>query len=91
MGSPEFDLWLSTHRSAGGLGEGSVGGEQRGQAAPTEDRLADALEPATGPDTLTTCEVRNVYLLLIVYCLSVLLDSRISRLILLEFDTNFNP
>lgn len=67
MGGPEFDLWLSTHRSAGGLGEGSVGGEQRGQAVPMRDRLADALEPATGPDTLTACEVRSFFLLLIEY------------------------
>jgi hypothetical protein len=66
MGGPEFDLWLSTHRSAGGLGDGSVGGAQRCQVALTRDRLADALELATGPDTLTTCEVSSVRLLLIV-------------------------
>ena len=60
-GGPEFDLWLPTHLSAGGLGEGSVGGEEWGHAAPTGDRVADELEPATGPDTLTTCEVRSVF------------------------------
>lgn len=62
MGGPEFEMCLSTHRSAGGLGEGRVGGEERGQAAPTRDGLADALEPATGPDTSTTCEVRSLLL-----------------------------
>jgi len=36
MGGPEFELWLSTHRSAGGLGEGSVGGEQWGPSGADE-------------------------------------------------------
>jgi hypothetical protein len=46
-----------------GSSEGSVGGECRGEAAQTGDRLADALETASATDT-STSGVRSVLLLI---------------------------